>query len=488
MIFLLKSTIIKATYHLPLLLIITTLYAFLCLGAEPIYLGDEARGGINALEMMRNGDYINLHFAGAPDAVRSKPPLFIWMVVASMRLFGENAFALRFPAAVCVVGAFFFIYRIIRLYCSSRFALAVGLVLLSVRGLVGWHVGRTGDFDAPMLLFLMAGVWFLLRWLDFGKRNALFGTSICWGIAFFVKGPAMGALLPGLILYLLLTPRFLTVLKNGRFWTASLLFSLFPIAWFLLIQHYGVTWTDAEYTGRNAFERLFVHDLYERFTEADFERRTATSSYDYILYSLDKMFNLWNYLFFGWIGYGIFRGIKQPSATLAWLRARPLLLLSLCLWFPYAIILSSTTHALQQYIVPVLPFVGIATAWGADWLYRKRSWMGYLFVGLLLFTLGRRLYEITHPRPELKIVRYLPEMEGANRIFVETDALKHNELLYLYFANREALHFDSTDLGGDFDYLFLRRESPRRDRFDAEKIGTLEVGEIWRRGGENFDF
>ena len=463
------------------LLCCTALYAFWMLGAHPYFVGDESRGGINALEMLRNGDWVNLHYSNAPDAVRSKPPMLIWAISGSMLLFGKTAFALRFPSAVAIVIAFFFMYRIVCLYRKPAFALLVGLVGLSVRGLVGWHVGRTGDFDAMLLMFLLAGMFYLLRYLDFGRQRAIYAAGLFWGLAFLVKGPAMGALVPGMALYLLFSRRFVSTIRRGSFWGGVAVFSIFPIFWFSMVQFYGVHWENPEYTGSNVFERLFVHDLYERFTQTDFEGRRDTSGYDFILYSLDKMFNLWNYAFFGFLLYGLVRFVRNRHRTWQWITApeRRILLLSLSLWFPYAVFLSLITQALRQYIVPALPFVVVATIYGFYWLWEKFPWTKYLFAGLLLFTLGRRFYEISTPRPEPVVVEYLPKIEAADRVFVEADALANDELYYVYLSNQRALHFDSTDLQGPFDYVILRDSSRRYDAFsDMKTVGKTRVGRV----------
>lgn len=464
-----------------LLLAATVLYAFLYLGAEPYHVGDESRGGINALEMLTNGDWVNLHYMGAPDEVRAKPPFLIWCISGSMALFGKTAFALRFPSAVAITLAFYVLFQLITLYRSPGFALVVGLVLLSVPGLVGWHVGRTGDFDALLLLFLLSGLLFVLRYLDFGHRWDMLPAGVFWGFAFLTKGLAMGALVPGLTVYLLLTGRLGATLRDPRFWAGVGVFLLFPLFWFTVVQLYGATWEDPPYTGENVFERLIVHDIWERFTRTDFEGRESTSRYDYILYSLDKMFNVWNFAFFGFLLYGLYQWMLLRGKTLEWLRRRPLLLLSLSLWFPYAVILSLTTQALRQYIVPVLPFVGIATVFGFVYVHRRFPKVRYIFAGVLVFTLGRRLYEITHPRAEPPIVAVLPEIGAADRVYVELDALANDELYYVYLANQEGLTFNPPEDWFAPDYLIVRKDSSALgERADRQVIFETEEGLILR--------
>ena len=51
-----------------------------------------------AWEMCQSGDWRTPSFLGEPWF--EKPPLLYWLMLGSMRLFGENEFALRLPSAL----------------------------------------------------------------------------------------------------------------------------------------------------------------------------------------------------------------------------------------------------------------------------------------------------------------------------------------------------------------------------------------------------
>ncbi len=449
-------------YALAIILVLTTFFAFFRLGDHPLELGDESRGGINALEMLANGDLVNLYYCGEPDGVRAKPPMFIWTVALSMHLFGANELALRIPSALYIIVVFFLIFRIINLYRSPQFAFWTCLMLLSVSGLVGYHVGRNGDFDAMLLMFLLAGLYFFLRYFDFGHKPSVYFGGFFWGMAFMVKGLAAGTLAPGLALYLILTNRFFPALGQKELWIAIGIGLLFPLAWFLTVQQYGAVWDNPEYTGKNVFERLILHDIVERFTKPDFEGRVATSDHKYIFYSLDKTFNLWSIVFWAFIGYGLVRVVQNSKRVTRQMLSEKhrLLLLSLCLWFPLAVFLSFVTHALRQYIVPAVPFVGIATMTGIWWLWHQFNWPKFLFFALLAFTLGRRLYFFATPEPQPPIItEHCDTIHNAESIYVENEALQNDDLLYLYFCGQDKLIFENIPGNGDYDYQILRNES-----------------------------
>ncbi len=145
-------------------------FLFFRLGQPPVFEYDEARNGINAVEMLEHGHWRGLWFANEPDTWVNKPPLFTWILAGSFSILGYNTLALRIPSALAMLGALFFVYLLGRRYYGEVFAIMACLVLLSVKGLVGHHTGRTGDFDALLIFFLMANSYFFMRFFSGGKE------------------------------------------------------------------------------------------------------------------------------------------------------------------------------------------------------------------------------------------------------------------------------------------------------------------------------
>lgn len=51
---------------------------------------DESMFAVNTYEMMHRGNYFSLYFDGAPDLYNTKPPLTVWLQLASVKAFGYN--------------------------------------------------------------------------------------------------------------------------------------------------------------------------------------------------------------------------------------------------------------------------------------------------------------------------------------------------------------------------------------------------------------
>ena len=61
---------------------------------------DEARHGVSAYEMLQTGEPIVTTYAYSPDYWNLKPPLSEWLIALGYKLFGYNAYGLRFFSGV----------------------------------------------------------------------------------------------------------------------------------------------------------------------------------------------------------------------------------------------------------------------------------------------------------------------------------------------------------------------------------------------------
>ena len=113
---------------------------------------DESLFATSALEMLEHRRWAVTTFQGATDYYNSKPPLNVWLIVASFQAFGVGLVALRLPAVLCAwltVAATLWWSR--RAF-GDRVALLAALVLATTYGFLYVHSGRTANADAPMTL------------------------------------------------------------------------------------------------------------------------------------------------------------------------------------------------------------------------------------------------------------------------------------------------------------------------------------------------
>ncbi len=447
-----------------LLLLLVVFFSFAKLSDQPVHQWDEARTGINAIEMLQNGDWINLHFGGQPDKIRAKPPLVVWWVAANFSIFGYNSFSLRLHSAIASVFIFFFIYQITRLYKPSIFAAGVILILLSVRGILGFHVGRTGDFDAVLLAFLLAGLYAFLLYLDFGRQKAIYAAAIAWGLAFYTKGPAMGILFPGVFIYTAVTGRLVWIVRQKKFYLALLLCSLFPVSWYLVLHYFGVQLENPEVSGKNAFERMFLYDLRDRFTETNFEGKREQADPLFLWHCLSENFALWHYLFFVVLAGGMINWIRNK---ISWqgIQKKRLLILSIAIWIPIGGLLSVVTVAKFWYFAPALPFVAITLVYGVEFLSQRLRWVIILFLFFWVFAMYFRYFGAKPKATEGSktddfftplIEENKERIRTSDTIMVVPPLPAQRVLLELYFTNPNVVYEANPQKSTDQGLLFSR--------------------------------
>lgn len=182
-----KKTLTAVLWSVVTAVLFTT-FLYLCLGnlgEWHIEDYDEARHGINAYEMIQNNDYLVHTFRGQPDLWNTKPPMSFWLIALSYRMFGYNAFALRFFAALSMALAAVCIAAWSARNYGRWAAPLILLVFCADSILFGLHFTRFGDADSQYQLFFTLAMLCLLQ----SHRNFkwLYGCGLFFSLAFLEK-------------------------------------------------------------------------------------------------------------------------------------------------------------------------------------------------------------------------------------------------------------------------------------------------------------
>src|SRR5579872_2965887 len=174
--------------YLPLLLflgiiILAFFLRFYKLGEVPNGLyRDETAIGYNAYSILQTGKdeygkFMPLYFKSFGDW---KLPVYIYSTVASIRLFGLTAFAVRFPSAffglLTVIISYFFVTEITQ---NKKLGLIVSL-LLAINPWMLFYNRATFEVSI-CLFFLCLGSWLIFLGLQRGKNMGFF-----FGTVFFI--------------------------------------------------------------------------------------------------------------------------------------------------------------------------------------------------------------------------------------------------------------------------------------------------------------
>jgi 4-amino-4-deoxy-L-arabinose transferase-like glycosyltransferase len=184
-------------------------------GGVHLFDWDEINFAECAREMIVTNDYISVQINFKP--FWEKPPLFIWMQVLSMKAFGINEFAARFPDALCGIASLLVIFSIGKRLYNERFGL---WWVVAYAGSVLPHLYfRSGIIDPWFNLLIFIAVWFFVRVHDANrqilanKRLILAALSgVFTGLAILTKGPT-ALLILGLVFTIAYFPDLLRLLR-----------------------------------------------------------------------------------------------------------------------------------------------------------------------------------------------------------------------------------------------------------------------------------
>ena len=184
------------TKHILIILISGIIFYFPFLGGVYLFDWDEVNFAEIAREMILTKNYLQVQINFQP--FFEKPPLFFWLQVLSMKLFGINEFAARFPNALAGLATLLVLYKAGSQLFSKRFGLIWALAYFgSILPQLYFH---SGLIDPVFNLFIFIGIWFMIKY-KWKRENATFKymndsseiflllSGLFIGLAILTKGP-----------------------------------------------------------------------------------------------------------------------------------------------------------------------------------------------------------------------------------------------------------------------------------------------------------
>ena len=179
------------------------------LGNVHLFDWDEINFAESAREMIASGNYfsVQINFTRFTE----KPPLFFWMQVLSMKVFGVNEFSARFPNAICGIVTLVVLFRIGKQIFNENFARIWVMVYLGT--FVTFLYFKSGIIDPWFNLFIFLAIYHfysLTTSVQVNRLKQAVLTGLFLGLAVLTKGPVA-------ILIALLTYMVVVVLNRFRF-------------------------------------------------------------------------------------------------------------------------------------------------------------------------------------------------------------------------------------------------------------------------------
>jgi 4-amino-4-deoxy-L-arabinose transferase-like glycosyltransferase len=221
------------------------------LGLVHLFDWDEINFAESAREMIMTGDYFRVQINYEP--FWEKPPLFMWLQVICMKIFGITEFAARLPNALTGIVTLQVLFNVGNRLYERRFG------LLWVAAYIGTFLPhfyfKSGIIDPIFNLFIFLGIVYLHDAFSLKKNSKAIIAGIFIGLAILTKGP-VALLISGLctVIYILVNREFK--------WSSLGYLALFGVsvaviasAWFGLETYKNGSWFIQEFIKYNI--RLF---------------------------------------------------------------------------------------------------------------------------------------------------------------------------------------------------------------------------------------
>lgn len=180
---------LKPVLFVPVIILFGLIFLVPFSGSVHLFDWDEIIFAESAREMILSGDYMTVTINYEP--FFEKPPLFMWLQVLSMKAFGINEFAARFPNAVCGILTLITLYLAGRKIHGNRFGVLWAIAYATA--LLPFFYLRTGIIDPWFNLFTFLGIIFFVFFLEgehAARRYIQVGLAAFFlGLAVLTKGP-----------------------------------------------------------------------------------------------------------------------------------------------------------------------------------------------------------------------------------------------------------------------------------------------------------
>jgi 4-amino-4-deoxy-L-arabinose transferase-like glycosyltransferase len=167
------------------LVALALLFMAVGLGLRDPWPADEPRFALIAQDMLRSGDWLIPRVGG--DLYADKPPVFFWLLAASMALTGSLRVGFLLPSLLAGIGATLLVYDLLRRARGREVALAGAFVLLLTFQFT-WQM-RHAQIDGVLCFLTTLSLYGLLRHVMLGPAPGWFvaGWAVA-GIGVITKG------------------------------------------------------------------------------------------------------------------------------------------------------------------------------------------------------------------------------------------------------------------------------------------------------------
>ena len=249
-----------------ILIIIALVNFFLPIAFVPLFDLDEGAFSEATREMLNSGNYITTYLNG--NLRFDKPILIYWLQLFSIKTFGINEFAFRFPSALAASFWALSVWLFSKKYFNEKVAFFATVVMLG--SLQINIIAKAAIADALLNLFIANSLFFIWLYLDSKAKKYLYLAFASIALGFLTKGPVA-------ILIPLATTFIYMLIKKDLREFFKMVFNPIGIVIFLII---AMPWYILEYLeqGQKFIEGFFLKHNLKRFS-SPLEHHSGTLFY-----------------------------------------------------------------------------------------------------------------------------------------------------------------------------------------------------------------
>jgi 4-amino-4-deoxy-L-arabinose transferase-like glycosyltransferase len=332
---------------------------------------DEATYAKVTMDTLASGDVLSLSKSGTPWF--EKPPLYFWLTMGAVKVFGEHEFAFRIPSVAASLAALVLVYLLTKELTDSSLAAAIAfLVLLFTPPF--FVFAREARLDSGVIMAILAALFFCIR--GWRKEKYLFWIFPALAIGFLFKSVVALLAIPLMLLYSI-GYRQWAWLKSRQLWRGISLAFLVLAPWHILQSlKFGMDFWNS-YIFQHVFERA-VSTI------------TGTGNYYDYLNILWRFFSPWLWVVLGCILFLMFMRLRMPDAPKYPFPQKHVFVPLFSAVFIIVLFTMARTH-LSTYIMPAFPFfarfVAIAVYY-FSLLFRKEAIAALVFLLVCLVAFG----------------------------------------------------------------------------------------------------
>src|SRR5829696_5992030 len=158
-----------------------------------------------------------------------KPPLSLWLMGLSARVFGFSSFSVLLPQALCTIAAVGLLFATVRRVAGDAAGLLAALVF--ALSPIAIAVARVNNPDALLVLLMVASAFFTVRALETGRGQHLAWAGAMVGLAFMTKMLQGWMIVPALVAAYVAFGKPALLVRVRQLLLAGVVMVLVSVAW-----------------------------------------------------------------------------------------------------------------------------------------------------------------------------------------------------------------------------------------------------------------